>query len=63
MFPRSYLLHHKQCQTDKAKTITKIFHSNTGSYQINIGWLSYSQKSIGQKRKIKNTTKCKKCPF
>ena len=49
MFPRSYLLHHKQCQTDKAKTITKIFHSNTGSYQINIGWLSYSQKSIGQK--------------
>ena len=56
MFSWSNLLHHKQRQSDKTKTIAKIFHCYTSSDQINISRLATAKKSIGYERKIKNTT-------
>ena len=63
MFAWSNLLHHKQRQSDKTKAITKIFHCYTSSDQIYISRLCNCQKSIGYKRKIKNTAESEQCLF
>ena len=50
---RSYLLHHKQHQTDKSKTIAQIFQYDCTSNEVEIGGLSNSYTAYTAIRTLK----------